>query len=405
LDKVVYPLVAVTAWVVLVFKIVALRSDRRSVALWTMSASSLFVALSGTFSTPIVYTRLDALLGVPNLARLLSHTSIMAMGISTQAWLLYCVSPPERLRQRVLRRASLFLVAATAMTVLFVLAPVDVDTLEFSVRYGEAPFVAEYTVIFVGFFAAAMLEIGRLTWRFARVASDRFLRMGLRLATIGSGLGVAYCLEKATYVLMRRGGITLLPADVQESTGPILGGAAGLFLLVGITIPVWGRRAAHTWNLYRMFRQLRMLWVDLCAAVPGIALEDPSTTRSDLSPVDLDYRLLRRVVEIRDAWLALAQYRDAETADLARRRGMENGLNTEAVTAVIEAAVIADAMRAKERQILATSGYDVLPRGGADLAAEAQWLVRVARAYSHAPIGASVLRDRERSRDERTVNQ
>src|SRR5688572_6453673 len=114
---------AVVAWVNFAYKLTAWRRDRASPALRSMTAASVFVALAFTLSTPWVYTTLDRLLAVPNLARLLSHTSVMALGISTQAWLLYWVSPPERLRPRVWRRAALFATAATAMTVLFILAP------------------------------------------------------------------------------------------------------------------------------------------------------------------------------------------------------------------------------------------------------------------------------------------
>lgn len=396
MDDVLYPTFAVISWIAVGFKVAALRRDPTSPAQRAMVASFAALAVSFTFSTPPVYLAFDRLVGVPNLARLCAHSSVMALSISAQGWLLYWAHP-DQIRARVLRRTAVFIAVVAAMTVLFFLAPVDEETLDFSSRYGDAPFVAEYMVIFLGYFGATLADTGRLSWQYSKLAGERWLRLGLRLSVVGAALGGAYCIEKGGYVLLRRLGVTPFPDVVQESFGPVLGGLGGIVLLTGITIPAWGRRVEELFTSlrrYRSYHRLRPLWTALYRAQPEIALEEPPALHRDLRMRDLDYRLLRRVVEIRDARLALRPYLDAAAASAARAVGERAGLAERRLAALVEATVLAHAIRAKRREAPAGEPYTAAATGGDDLAGETAWLVGVAKMFASA-LAAEAVRDAE----------
>jgi hypothetical protein len=58
-------------------------------------------------------------------------------------------------------------------------------------------------------------------------------------------------------------------------------------------------------GLHRSLRLLYPLWEGLCQAVPGIALDPVPRWADRLDPRDLRMRLYRRVIEIRDGYMAL----------------------------------------------------------------------------------------------------
>jgi hypothetical protein len=58
-------------------------------------------------------------------------------------------------------------------------------------------------------------------------------------------------------------------------------------------------------TLYWSLRRLYPLWAGLCQAVPGIALDPVPAWADRLDPRDLQVRLYRRVIEIRDGYMAL----------------------------------------------------------------------------------------------------
>ncbi|MDI6102646.1 hypothetical protein QLQ12_28905 [Actinoplanes sp. NEAU-A12] len=397
MDDVLYPLFAGIAWLAFGFKAAALRHDPSSPPLRSMTATFLTLASAMTFATPWVYLGFDAFVNVPNLARLCTHVSVMALSLSVQGWLLYWASP-ENLRRSLLRRGALFLVVVATMTALFVLAPVDEETLDFSTRYGDAPYVAYYMTVYVTYFGAALIDMARLSWRYSKLAGESFLRLGLRLASIGSAMGFVYAFEKGAYVLARNFDVTLVPDVVQESMGPVVGGSAAFTLVIGMTIPVWGPRLAQigpTARRYRAYRSLNPLWSALYAARPEIALEAPDRRRDELSIDDIDYRLLRRVIEIRDARLTLRPYLSADTAETARRRATEKHLGPEETEAVVEAAVLAAGIRAAQSDTPAERPYLTTPDGGQDLSSETATLVRVARAFTRSSIVTAAVSDLE----------
>lgn len=394
MDRFFFPLVAVVGAIALAYKIPALLRDPRSPTRRALVAMLACLVWAPTMNTPAVYLAFDRLVGVPNLARLVAHTGILGFAVSVQILLLHW-TVPQPARWRTWMRLASVAVAATAMMVLFILAPVDESTVEFTVRYGDAPYIDQYMMVYLGYFAVALVDIMRLSWRYARLTSRPFLRLGLRLVTVGAALAVAYCVEKAGYVAARRFGVELFPAAVQESFSSILAVPGALLMLVGFTIPSWGPRVAAmptSLRRYRTYRRLGPLWRLLHRATPEIAL-DPAAGRSTLAELrDLEYRLVRRVVEIRDGWLALRPYLDRRTADAARRLAQRAGLDDARTTAVVHAAVLTGACAAKAQGEPAADVYTEEPGGGRDITQETVELSRVAGAL-RSPLVRAALAD------------
>ncbi|MFI5932042.1 MAB_1171c family putative transporter [Actinoplanes sp. NPDC051494] len=376
--SILYPTVALLAAIALAYKLPALRRDPGSPTRRALASMLLFLIWAPAVNTPAVYLAFDRLTGVPNLARLIAHCGILGFAASVQILLLHwTVSGPRPRRTRL--RLLTVAVAAAAMTVFFVLAPVDVSTTDFTTRYGDAPWITEYMLVYLGYFTVALVDIMRLSWRFANLTSRTFLRAGLRLVTVGGGFGVVYTVEKALYIVARGAGVTLVPAGVQESLSPVLTATGSLLMLIGLTIPSWGPRVAGVVTRVRRyvtFRQLEPLWSLMRDATPEITLE--ATARRGLG--DLEYRLVRRVVEIRDGGLALRPYLDTRVAAAVRQRGAAAGLAPEQVHAGVQAALFSDAARAKTQGRTPPEVYEMTAAGGTDLDGEIVELVRVARA-------------------------
>ncbi|MFI8361530.1 MAB_1171c family putative transporter [Streptomyces sp. NPDC085612] len=131
---------------------------------------------------------------------------------------------------------------------------------------------------------------------------------------------------------------------------------------------------------YRSYRALYPLWRDLYESSPDIALEPPGASVSDL-----DYRLHRRVVEIRDGWRDLRPYIDRAAPGTDLPDAAAEGAGTEQRQAVTEAAQIRRALSAKRAGTVPRDNKDAGDfddRNTDNFRAEVAWLTRVVAAYS-----------------------
>jgi hypothetical protein len=121
------------------------------------------------------------------------------------------------------------------------------------------------------------------------------------------------------------------------------------------------------------------LWSALYEVTPEIALDPAESEFLDRLRIrDLDFRLYRRVIEIRDGRLALRPFLDADVARRARKEALKSGLDDGRVEAAVEARVLAAGVE-NARQHRAPA--EVLPAselGGEDIASEVEWLLQVA---------------------------
>ncbi|GIH26573.1 hypothetical protein Aph01nite_48830 [Acrocarpospora phusangensis] len=390
------------AWAFVVWRGLLARRHPKDPARRDLWLVLVALALSLTLLTPAVYAFAGDVTGIPNLARLLGHISMLVVAWSAQEFLRRMSDAAARPRTWSARHAGILLAVIAAMVALFALAATPVDDFSWASRYAAHPWILEYWLVYLGYLAPAFAHMALLGWRYARVTTDAVLSLGLRLVAVGALGGLAYHVHRALSIAGQRLGFGYLPPG-EFAVDALLPLAANTLVLVGATMPAWGRWAgvadALDWlRRHRAYGRLRPLWLALYTAVPQIALAPPAPALLDLLPRrDLRLRLYRRVVEIRDGRLALQPYLDPAVTAAARDRALLEGVREADVPAVAEAVTLATAVRAsRDREPVAPTAALPVP-GGADLDSDIDFLVRVARAYRHAdPAG---LTRRRRPRD------
>ncbi|MGY0056084.1 MAB_1171c family putative transporter [Streptomyces sp. LZ34] len=231
-------------------------------------------------------------------------------------------------------------------------------------------------------------------------------RTGLRLVTASACVGGLWALWGLT-------GVANMARTGRQGAGTdpvaiVLAASCLVLACLGATAARWrgALTAPARWmRAYRRYRALEPLWSALHAAVPGIALRTRARRLSWLPPRSAEFALYRRVIEIRDGYLALRPYAappgTAAEAGTADGEGVGGGVGVgkgveaaeagaeEAGAAEAEAAAVAAAIEAARSGVRpggpdpagAASGPAVRPVRGT-VEAEAAWLVRVADAFA-----------------------
>lgn len=379
-------------WATAVFKLPALRRNPGDPGLRAYCLTIVSFAMAFTVLAPSVYDAIDRLAGIPNLARLLANSLGLVTCWSVQAFLTYLSKPADQARAEIRRMGWALAGCLILMTLFFAAAPVDQEAVDFSGRYGDAPFVLEYRLVFLSYLGLAAANVARLSWRFAGIADRPSLQLGLRVVALGGIVGLVFVAHEGLYVIANRTGLGY-PIPNPALVTQILAGIFAMLVVTGSTMPAWGPRAGipllYRWmSHYRSLRRLYPLWRALFQANPEITLFPPPSPLADaLALHDLGFRLYRRVVEIRDGLLALRPHVDPRVAEITRTLCREAGLAHEEVPAVVEAASLAFALRAKEKGRPISQGI-VTPEllGGIDLDTEVAVLERVARYHRHSTI-------------------
>lgn len=139
------------------------------------------------------------------------------------------------------------------------------------------------------------------------------------------------------------------------------------------------RRFDTGFKTTRSLRRLEPLRRALLGAVPQAARASGQTAQPGATR-----RLHQAVIEIREAALALRPYRDPEIAVAASSAGRGAGLAGSELAVAVEAAVLAEAIQARQSG-QATAGKPESPGDlfalRADLASEVAWLEKVSRAF------------------------
>jgi hypothetical protein len=374
-----------------------LRDVRRHPGNPTVRTALLVIAsytLALIVAMPPLYERVPWIVDTPSLVRLLEDCVVVFAGLWTQVLLLYLSRPDGRPAQLVRRRIVIAAVVLVAMIVLFHLAPVGDDAEDFVNQYAGRPFVLEYLLVFLAYFAFVLTDVYRQATRMGRYADNGYLRWGLHLLRFAAVAGFVYVAHKAAYAILRWAGATLPWPEGPTSTALI--GVMFLPAVLGTTIASWSAglvAARRALDRYRAYQRLLPLWRVVSGAVPGVVLVEPAGSR--VSPEfwrTLEFSLHRRVIEILDARLALRPHTDDRIARLARERAEQAGLAGAQRDAVIDAAVLAAAVRAKAADTVAAQPESATGTDpGADLDAEVDRLVLVARAYRESPVVSSVL--------------
>lgn len=371
------------------------------------------VALVLTIMLPWVYAGVGHLTGVPNLAVLLGDVlavvgswtfqplvAELQRTFSIQYQADAAASPPivPRGLDRVLGDRWVMLGTVAALGLLFLLAPVHgaptPDYGTFMARYAGAPFVAEYTFVFMGYLGARVFEFLWLAW----VASHRPtvsqpLRLRARLQAFGWAAALTLIGHECLYAFAHR---LSLPYPV-----PAAGVVRNTLLITSVFLLMSGGLLDlhHWWVQWRTHRRLYPLWCMLYRVVPTVAT-DPffpparSVLADALALDQIELRLHRRVVNIEDAALALQPYIDAAAVERVARLCATTGVSGDDTEVIVTATRLRSAVEARLAGVQAGRPTPILQQdeGGNGRASspegEVTRLRRVAQAYRSSPLVA-----------------
>jgi hypothetical protein len=393
MDSAAYAVLAISGWLAFLHRLRFIPSGWQSRSLRGMLLAQGSFALGVTFAVPQVAVAVNESTGVPNLAKLLAHTGVFAFRLGSEAQLLYWAYPTGEAWPRF--RRLLITLGASYLGLVGLFSLGNSGDVQFTVEYAQNDYVAAYLILYIFSFMWYMVNLARLCARFGRIAERKWTRRGLWLIGMGAGIGLAYTIIKSGYLLAYIAGYH--PAN-EKNISALLVLVAALLMTTGLTLPSVGPRidsGRRSAQCIRAYRDLFPLWAAIYQAVPSIALHPPaSLRRARWAMGNLDDRLLRLVIEIRDGQLALRGYLDPTTAQLARCLGERRGLSGDELQVAIEAACLAVAVRTKvdhRGPYSETEAPADTPSGGNDLASEVRHLRSLARAFAESPVVAEVL--------------
>jgi hypothetical protein len=371
---------AAVLWTTLAYQLRAVRRRTESpVPRWlALSFAALAVAL--TLNLQPVYFGFDRLVGEPNFGELVVHGLVLVAAWSAKSAIVHFHQDSDSAAVQIRRRALVLSITLVAMITFFILAPVDVETTEFTTTYAAAPYVPEYWIAYLGFLGFALGDVARMNWRYA--GPPDLLRAGLRLLALGATFGLVYVIHKAGYVGLRRWSDLDLSSSWHATVSRSSMVLCVVLAAVGTTLPRWGpwfTRLPRQIGSIRTYRRLGPLWSAVQAACPDLVLLRPRHPRLDsIDPRDIDFRLYRRVIEIRDGEMELRRFVAQSDVEAARREAVNGGLTGRALAAAVEAASMRAALRGVESDRPATAGPRSDQTSTADLDREIDWLLQVA---------------------------
>ncbi|MGG7572840.1 MAB_1171c family putative transporter [Streptomyces sirii] len=369
-----FVIAALSSYAALVYRLSQVRRSWRDNAYRTLVITLLLQCL--TFTMGAVAMGGQSLLGVGNLAILVMHLSAVAFCVSAQIILLRWATDAEE----AVRKTRYWLITGIALNALLLALFLIADgpgrpATDFNTGSGQ-PLVLTYLLVFIVSQAVPCVTIFRQCGPYARMAGKAELRQALRMLSVAAVILFLYCLARTVNILTAAAGIDIggwqLASNVFSAVGI-------LTLSLALTISSWGASAAKllAWaRSYRSYRVLYPLWRDLYESSPDIVLEPPGAAVSDLN-----YRLHRRVIEIRDGWRDLRPYIDRTATGTA---GAGPEASEESRQAFAEAAQIRQALHAKRAGTIPDDNKDdgdFDDRDTDNLTAEVAWLTQVASAY------------------------
>jgi hypothetical protein len=363
------------------FKLSRPGAGRQSQALLYICGTGLCLSLSDLVNAPFSVRLIARLSATPNLDMLLGD-SLKLIGVCLLA--AFAGTLGERDRGWPARRMLTLAVVLASLVALFVAAHFispsdDPDQLRAQPLAG-----AGYCAVLVGYPGWCLAGYVVLLHRTLRGSRPGSRRTGLRLFLLAAVVGLAWTAWGVDDVMdvLRDGGLSTGDDTISATLGAMTVSLAA----AGVTLTAWAghlRRPVRWYRDVRAHHKLAPLWAVLQAAQPQIAL---NRRRHRLGRAAAFARY-RRVIEIRDAQLALRPYAPDEIAAWTRADD----------AATREAAVIAACLEAH------TAGYRYRPSAVVpahpvepSLRSETEWLVGVAREFRHS-VAVAAARERTRA--------
>ncbi|MGW6930091.1 MAB_1171c family putative transporter [Lentzea sp. NPDC054927] len=385
-NQVLHITICVLFTVLIAYKFADLLRRPTNPAMWGLWGALAGFGFGLTVGVDVVFKAMDRV--VPGSPWWLQHVLLCGAGWALQVFFIYSIDEGRAAHRRMVRWGLVYLAGQVLITALYVPAYLRGDVAAMLRQdFANAPLAVLMNLVFVAHVGVVMMTITRMAWTWTKVADRVWLRRGLRLIAIGSAFAALLPVHKIGYVSAVYLGYQPPWSEFRWSFYPIMIGVA--LATVGALLPRWGPRfdAMWQWALhYRSYRRLAPLWTALVGAFPEVQLEAPyRLVRDGYRLDDLRYFVYRRVIEIWDARRALRPYTSRSHRDSAIASARAAGLSDTEITAVAEAASVAEGLRARKHG-RDRSEDDYAPKmpGGSDLAAEVAWLEQVAGAFIRA---------------------
>lgn len=245
------------------------------------------------------------------------------------------------------------------------------------------PWYSPFWWLLIAAHLVAVIPCAVLCARYAyRASEDRILRAGLVLLAAGFISSAVFWTVVLGFLLARPAWLgVLFPLNI---------GITGWLMTAGASLPLVLEAYRLAGNMAALWR-LWPLWRDLVRAVPHVALIPPGARVRDLfgGPRTTYLRLYRRVIEIRDAMLILADHVDVQMVDRARVHVAAHHLPEDEVEPAVTACWLGEACRARAADEPARRGpHPSTAREGDDLPEEIAFLLGVARARRTAVVSS-----------------
>ncbi|MEU7908640.1 MAB_1171c family putative transporter [Actinoplanes sp. NPDC049118] len=360
--------VLVLLWGTVLARVPTLWRDAQQRALWATLAT---LALAKTAATPGVNALLGDLVRQP---QTLPHL----IGVATAYFLLRFISLITDFAAARPRAARCqLLLAGTVMALLIVLmnaTPGGIRTRGAELTSTAAePAATAYWVVLNGYLGTVLGVATVLFWGISRSATSGPLRHGLRAIATGTLLVALYAALK-TGLIVAQG---FSPAMSFGAIEPVANGlrAVGTILaVIGAAVPAGGKLASIIGS-YRALWALRPLWRVMRKTFPDVILFSRRRALVELAGVDdVQLRLYRRVIEIRDGMLTLRGYLPAGTIADARAFVGDR-------PALVEACGIAFSLRRHGSGLQPVVDGDRWAEVGGEITDEVAWLGAVAAAF------------------------
>ncbi|MER5810084.1 MAB_1171c family putative transporter [Streptomyces sp. NPDC002033] len=371
-----FVIAALSSYAALFYRLSQVRRSWRDSAYRTLVITLLLQCL--TFTMGAVAMSGDTFLGVGNLAILVMHVAAVAFCVSAQIILLRWATATEK----TVRQARYWLITGIVVCALLIALFLVADgpgrpATDFNTGSGQ-PLVLLYLLVFIVSQAVPCVTIFRQCGPYARMTDKASLRQALRMLSVAAVVLFLYCTCRTVNILTAAAGIDIGAWTVAAS---VFSAAGIVTLSLSLTISAWEGpvgRLTDWARSYRSYRALYPLWRDLYESSPDIVLEPPGSA----SVSDLNYRLHRRVIEIRDGWRDLRPYID-RTAPHGGG-ATDAGAGEEYRQAFAEAAQIRQALDAKRAGTIPDHNKDAGDfddRDPDNFTAEVAWLTKVASVY------------------------
>jgi hypothetical protein len=357
----------VVVWGTVLVRLPTLWRDAQQRAVW---ATLCTFALAKTVATPGVNALLSDLVPQP-------QTIPHLLGVAAAYFLLRFISLITDYDAGRPRAARYQLALAGSVAVLLIIlmsatpGGIKISAAE-QTGTATAPAAAAYWVVLNGYLGTIVGIATVLFWRIGRSASG-LLRNGLRAITIGTFMIALYAALKVGLFVAWGFGVTV-SVDAVEPVANGLRSIGTILSVVGAAVPAGGKLRSIV-RAYRSLWALRPLWRVMRRTFPDVILFSRRRALVELAGVDdVQLRLYRRVIEIRDGMLTLRDYLPAGALSQARVFVGES-------PALIEACGIALALRRHRSGVAPAEGGDRWADVGGELADEVAWLGAVSAAF------------------------